>query len=179
MLSVRSITFPLLSCFSFSFQGPLVTEPSFHSFLAAGFYFLACPTDRPTLQIGALQPTQPKLPRRWLRNQSSAELQKVATVYQTYLLVCSNCKDLKTAQACVRDTPKKLSAVLELEIFTAIELLAALDIVTGKMCLGDDGSVRADASLPWFHFLPRLLHFTLRELFHCRSQNTWEYQEPQ
>ena len=71
-------------------------------------------------------------------------------------------------------TPKKLSAVLKLEIFTAIKLPAALDIVTGKMCLGDDGSVRADASLPWFHFLPRLLQFTLRELFHCRSENTWE-----
>ena len=182
MLSVRSITFPLLSCFSFSFQGPLVTQPSFHSFLAVGFYFLAWPTDRPTLQIGALQPTQPKLPRRWLRNQSSAELQKVAiffaTIYQTFLLVCSNCKDLKTAQVCMHDTPKKLSAVLELGIVPNIELLAALDIVTGKMCLGDDGSVRADASLPWFHFLPRLLHFTLCELFHCSLEHLGVH-EPQ
>ena len=56
----------------------------------------------------------------------------------------------------MHDTPKTLSAVLELEIVPNIELLAALDIVTGKMCLGDDGSVRADASLPWFHFLQRL-----------------------
>ena len=78
----------------------------------------------------------------------------------------------------MHDTPKKLSAVSELEIVPNIELLAALDIVTGKMCLGDDGSVRADASLPWFHFLPRLLHFTLRELFHCSLEHLGVH-EPQ
>ena len=40
----------------------------------------------------------------------------------------------------------------------------------------DDGGVRADASLPWFHFLPRLLQFTVDELFHCSaSKNTWTW----
>ena len=78
----------------------------------------------------------------------------------------------------MHDTPKEMSAVLELEIVSSIELLAALDIVTGKMCLGDDGSVRADASLPWFHFLPRLLHFTLCELFHCSLEHLGVH-EPQ